>query len=78
MTNHRPYKGINELPDRPGLRHAIIGLVLFAIVFFGTLFLWAIFTPDPPPVNDRAPALERMGNDTHKMPGLPKMAGTDI
>lgn len=58
MTSHRPYKEINEAPAT-GLRHLIIGLVLFAILFFALIFLWAIIVSAPPAINDRAPALER-------------------
>ena len=73
MTNYRPYQNIEQLPeeyyknaekkqqdDATGLHHTIIGVVLFALVIFGLIFLWAIIAPEPPLVNDRAPALEKL------------------
>ena len=54
------YRGINEPPSRPGLTHAIIGMILVALLFFALLVMWALIQPAPAPIIDRAPALERL------------------
>ena len=57
----RPYQYINKTErEKMGLRHAIMGIILVAAMFFLLIFLWGIFQPAPPIINDRVPALEKL------------------
>lgn len=64
MLNHRPYQYLKngKVQSAPLLIHAIGGMVIVAMLIFIVIMLASVFQPAAdPPINDRAPALERIG-----------------
>ena len=59
IMSKRPYREINQ-PVKPGLVHTIIGIIIVALLIGVIIVLAAVFQPNPPMINDRAPAIEKL------------------
>jgi len=66
MINNRPYQSINRHGGwlrrawDAGYIHATVGMVVVAALCLTLWILAGIYQPEPPRINDRAPALEKL------------------